>query len=406
MGAVRLLPFATSITSWVGAVCLLNGFAFSVYVSKHALSTFEVVKLFPAVVFLSFLMVRLAKGFKPKTFNAKLRSTDAKFNWMRKGNSTRFQLIMMPINHYGEKCRWIFDMIQAPYEEITVGGLLSIGLRGRSVPWLVDQQSNSIIGNSDEILSYVGALVVPALEEIAANDDGDESEEQRKQLNDRISKTKLLFQRTPETLEWEKELNVFGHAIQGWAYYYHLRSGSFMGMLAWGAYEVEHVSLIERWLVYCLFPFSRLMVGQTFNLLSEKERDERYELIRNMLDKVDTILESNRKKYSLKNGEDVFLTGKHISYVDITFCSLAAPLLSFAIVLRPPGTESYYAAGRFKSFILTNNKESKYGAPLDTETYVKNHTPKETAELEKELLDRPSGQYIVRMYEKYRKAKF
>ena len=59
----------------------------------------------------------------------------------------------MPINHFGERVRWALDLIKAPYEEYTVGGLISAFLRGRSVPHLIDRKALSMIGNSDECLA-------------------------------------------------------------------------------------------------------------------------------------------------------------------------------------------------------------------------------------------------------------
>ena len=67
----------------------------------------------------------------------------------------------MPINHFGEKVRWIMDLLDAPYEEADVGGVITVGFRRRSVPWLVDNLSSSFIGNSDEALCYLQAVIIP-----------------------------------------------------------------------------------------------------------------------------------------------------------------------------------------------------------------------------------------------------
>merc|ERR1719204_2299832 len=102
----------------------------------------------------------------------------------------------MPINHFGERLRWCMDLVGAPYEEIDVGGILSIFGRARSVPWLEDRQSCSLIGNSDECMMYIGAVHVGALPAGSTKD-----------------KCVALFQRNPDTLLWEARLNACGHAI-------------------------------------------------------------------------------------------------------------------------------------------------------------------------------------------------
>lgn len=65
----------------------------------------------------------------------------------------QYALVAMPINHFGERVRWVLDLIGADYEEFTVGGLISAFLRGRSVPQLIDRRSCSMIGNSNECLA-------------------------------------------------------------------------------------------------------------------------------------------------------------------------------------------------------------------------------------------------------------
>ena len=80
-------------------------------------------------------------------------------------NRPRFLLVAMPINHFGERVRWALDLIGAPYEEYTVGGLISAFLRGRSVPQLIDRKTCSLIGNSDECLATRLAKAQSALTE-------------------------------------------------------------------------------------------------------------------------------------------------------------------------------------------------------------------------------------------------
>ena len=70
-----------------------------------------------------------------------------------KKDKPQYALVAMPINHFGERVRWVLDLIGVDYEEFTVGGLISAFLRGRSVPHLIDRKSCSMIGNSDECIA-------------------------------------------------------------------------------------------------------------------------------------------------------------------------------------------------------------------------------------------------------------
>ena len=40
----------------------------------------------------------------------------------------RFQLVTMPLNHYGEKCRFVLDLLGVPYKKTVVPGILTIFL--------------------------------------------------------------------------------------------------------------------------------------------------------------------------------------------------------------------------------------------------------------------------------------
>jgi hypothetical protein len=393
----------SSITGWVAAVCIIFFSIFSLVVSWYQLSIQKVAFNIPLVSFLCFVTVRLMKGISPVTFNANLKSTSKQFSWLN-SNENRFVLVAMPINHFGEKVRWCLDLINAPYDEITVGGLLSIPFRARTVPYLFDNQSNSIIGNSDEILLYMNAIFTPQLELLLANN---------LSKNDvnylRLLKIKQLFLRNATTMEWEKNLNVFGHAVQGWAYYYHLGfyAKSTSVLLAWGAYEPV-VSAIERWSIFLLFPVFKMLVRDAFKLNDPKKCAERYAVIQSVLTKVDEALifqrgELNKNANSANqhvvnfSENEVFLMGSHISYIDIIFCSLAAPLLARSIpFVGADQASSLYAGGRFKSFKLSVEKREKLFC----------EAPSELLAIEDEMLSRPCGQYVLRMYTRYRKAKF
>lgn len=321
---------------------------YSLEIVIHKLSILSTFLLIPLPAITSYMIIRLSVGFMPATMRAP--SNQLK----------RFKLIAMPINHFGEKARWCLDFLGVSYDEINVGGIISLFTRGRTVPWMIDRKSCSLIGNSDEIIMYLGAVVVPTLPQEAQN------------------RAKFFFQRNEETMNYEKALNQFGHAIQGWAYYYFLDDNTDpkFALLAWGAFE-PLVSFAERALLKYFFPVFKLLMRDGLKLRDAKLCEERLQVLRSMFDRVDE---------SLKKSGGPFIFGEHFSYVDITFCSLAAPLLG--TILLYDKKKGYYAHGRFKSF----SELDLAGMPIDL------------LNLEKEFFARPCGQMVINTYKSHRES--
>mmetsp|Transcript_381 Transcript_381/g.697 ORF Transcript_381/g.697 Transcript_381/m.697 type:complete len:387 (+) Transcript_381:109-1269(+) len=351
-------PNSTSISGWKVTVCCLLFTAFSVYVSKADLT---VTTTFCGSLLLSAICYGLIRGMvgMPSTLKGNKLS--------RKFKGKRYQLVAMPVNHFGEKVRWCLDLIGAPYEETTVAGLFSIFFRGRSVPWLVDRQSHSVIGNSDEILMFMNAVHVPSLS----------SECQ--------AKAQALLNRNSSTISWESDLNNYGHAIQGWVYFFLLDSGvpSAYTFYAWGGRE-KKVSWIERLVLHAVYWVFKQQMKVVFKTYSRELMQERQRTINGVLDRVDE---------ALKASGGPFIFGSQMSYIDITFCALTAPLMAFSILYRQP--RSLYARGRFESFSDIAKKKA----------YIEN-CPIELSEFEQHLLQRPSGQLVLMMYGEYRDTQY
>ena len=149
-------PRSRSPTAIASAPAFLVALAMSLFalvVSALALSPTSALMLLPLAATCAYVVARIHRG-APVTLRGVVTSASESSTQRSQTNSRtkepRFLLVAMPVNHFGEKLRWCLDLLGAPYEESTVGGLLSAFLRGRSVPWLVDRQSCSIIGNSDE----------------------------------------------------------------------------------------------------------------------------------------------------------------------------------------------------------------------------------------------------------------
>ncbi len=123
-------------------------------ISYFQCSLWTTMMTIPFAVIGSFVAIRSMIGMPPSIMGNKLPKLF---------NGKRYQLCAMPINHFGEKLRWCLDLIKAPYEESNVAGIMTIFLRGRTVPWLVDRQSRSLLGNSDEALFFLSAVHVPTI---------------------------------------------------------------------------------------------------------------------------------------------------------------------------------------------------------------------------------------------------
>lgn len=352
----------TSISSWRVGIAVIIFCGYSILISAFHVPLWIVIVTLPVVISLIFLILRVLLASFPST----MHSTNAPESSKNDNGLKRYRFVAMPISHFCEKARWCMDLIDVPYEELNVGGILSLFFRSRTVPWLVDYSSNSLIGNSDEILMYLSAVHVPILKG------------SKKHL------AQQLFLRNEETIAWEDELNRFGHAFQGWAYHYllHPRVISDYTLRAWGGYESK-VSFVERWFLYFIHPFFRKFLTVGLALQDPVAQEKRHKIILALLEKVDV--------YFQENPSNSYLTGDHLSYIDITFCSLAAPLLYFTLVTS--STKSLYAKNRFSSFVIQN--------PEYYQELKKNY-PLELIEFEKNLLSRPCGKYIKRMYEEHR----
>lgn len=187
--------------------------------------------------------------------------------------------IRLPINHFGERVRWVLDLIGADYEEFTVGGLISAFLRGRSVPHLIDRKSCSMIGNSDECIAYLSAVYVPTIQD--------------SQLREKAAS---FLASNEQTRIWNKKLNQLGHLVQGWCYFYILAGDmDTEGCLtAWGAFEPK-VPLVHRLILRLFGPVFKSMMRLAFDLSSVEVRDKRREMIEQVLDDIDKTL--SKQKY-------------------------------------------------------------------------------------------------------------
>lgn len=324
--------------------------SYAVWVAYKRYSVMETITTLPCALVAAWAVCRADRGMPP-TLRGVVAATTGK---ECRARGPRFQLVAHPINHFGEKLRWMLDLAGAPYEEANVGAIILSVFRGRSVPWLVDRHASTIIGNSDEAVAYVGAVCAPL---------------------------DPLFRRTRETMAWEPKLNMLGHAMQGFGYSCALdpAASNIFSLVAWGAHDPT-VPVLDRLLVRMLYPILNRGMRRIFKIDSPSIRTSYQRTIDAVLDEADAVLE-----------KAPFLAGSTLTYVDITFASLLAPLMFTSITFSTP--RSKYANGRFVSFsnVFRDHPDAV--------------VPKDIFQFERNLLVRPSGRHVQRLYDEHRHHK-
>uniref|UniRef100_A0A0G4HSA7 GST C-terminal domain-containing protein n=1 Tax=Chromera velia CCMP2878 TaxID=1169474 RepID=A0A0G4HSA7_9ALVE len=125
---------------------------------------------------------------------------------------------------------------------------------------------------------------------------------------------------------------------------------------------------MERLALRILAPCLKALMRQGFRLTDSARNERRLAFIRSLLDETDAALQKS----------SAYITGPSLSYVDIAFASLMAPLL--------PGSVAFckgckYGRGRFQSF------DGAWCSVL---------------EFEAELSRRPCGKHVQRLYKEFR----
>lgn len=201
------------------------------------------------------------------------------------------ELETISASHFVEKVRWSMDRLGLDYREKPVAGTLGAFFLGRTVPQLKIRTGavRSVIGNSPEILRYLwGAYAAP--------------------LGDRAA----FLEPTPERLETEKRLGVYGTDLQIWIYR-HILQDRELTLQAWGANSPE-IPLWQRYALIALFPVLRMLMIRAFRI-TDSRHARSVARIEELLGQMEARLGDGRKTLS---GND------SVDFVDITFASLSA----------------------------------------------------------------------------------
>ena len=209
----------------------------------------------------------------------------------------KVELETISASHFVEKVRWCMDRLGIEYKERQWVGVLGVFTIGRSVPKLNIRTGlvRSSIGNSPEILRYLWGAYAARLGERAK-----------------------FLEPTPERLEMEQKLDLYGRDLQVWVYY-HILDDRDLTLHAWGC-NSPTILAWQRYIVILLFPVLRFLLRKAF-VIHEPNYAKSVQNIENLLAGIES---------SLADGRASILGDEPINYVDITFASLSA------LWLQPP----------------------------------------------------------------------
>jgi len=261
---------------------------------------------------------------------------------IRKNADNRMVLHTIKLSHYVEKVRWCLDLLDEPYDEVSDVGILGIFLTSRTVPTLDVPSGRCVLGNSSHILRYLyGAY------------------------SHKSPRVERFLRSTHETIALEKKFDEFGENIRRWAYY-HILQHTRLSLKLWGLHDKD-IPFWQRVLLVIFYPVLRGLVRGVLRI-SSKSAEESLAKAQHTFDELEALLSSDNRP---------FLTGDSISYIDITWASLAAIAVGPSIEI--------YAAGRAACCF-----------PILTDLPLEMHAPILA------FRERPAGKFALDLFDKYR----
>ena len=196
------------------------------------------------------------------------------------------KLITIPFSHYCEKARWALDRVGANYVE---DGHLPLfhytatkSRGGKSVPILVD--GKTVVRDSTDIIAWADAKKPGSLIPLAGAE---------------------------EALAIEDDFDThLGPATRRWAYYYLLPTREIDAVI------FTNVPAWQKWALKLTRPLAVRTLKRMLNVDAEGVARSRTKIDETFA-RVDDVLRDGRK----------FLTGDRFSVADLTFASLASPVL-------------------------------------------------------------------------------
>ena len=257
------------------------------------------------------------------------------------GPEPRLRLHTISFSHYTEKVRWCLDRLGIPYDEIPNVGILGVLITGRTVPMVEVPPGLTRIGDSPRILRYLWGEYAGRLP---------------------FERTAFL-EPTPATLELEQFFDrQLGNDVRVWVYARVFERRDLM-LRTWGIEETR-IPAWQRTLLKMIAPVLRFAVRQMLGV-SPSRAAKALERTRESFARVDAMLADGRR----------YLMGGTLTFVDLTFASLAA------LAVLPAEYAGHSLAGRRVSI-----------EDVDAEW----------RSLVEEFRARPAGQFVLRLYREER----
>jgi len=251
------------------------------------------------------------------------------------------QLHTISFSHYTEKVRWCLDRLAVPYEEVPNVGILGVLVTGRTVPALEVPPGLTRIGDSPRILRYLWGEYAGRLP---------------------FERTAFL-EPTPATLELEQFLDRrLGNDVRVWVYSRVFERRD-LTLRSWGV-EESRIPGWQRALLKALAPLLRFAVRRMLGVTPGRA-SRALERTRESFERVDALLADGR----------TYLMGESMSFVDITFASLAA------LAVLPPEYAGRSLGGRR---LTLDDLDADWRAEVEA------------------FRARPSGQFVLRLYRQER----
>lgn len=201
------------------------------------------------------------------------------------------ELHTITYSHYVEKVRWCLDATGIAYREVPSVGILGLLLTARTVPLLVLPASRTAIGDSPQILRFLWGA-----------------------YSSRLAPERCRFlEPSEEALLLENHFDQkLGVNVRLWSYW-HLLEQRDLALMMWGLREPG----IPRWqtaLLPLLYPLQAAMVTRMLGV-TESRAVAALAATRQVFAEVDARLADGRR---------YLMGGDEMTFVDITFASLAA----------------------------------------------------------------------------------
>jgi len=243
------------------------------------------------------------------------------------------ELHTISYSHYVEKVRWCLDAAGINYREVPSVGILGILLTARTVPLLVLPASRTSVGDSPQILRFLWGAWSSKLDPARCR----------------------FLEPTAERVALEKHFDKeLGVNVRLWSYW-HLLQQRDLTMMMWGLGEPT-IPQWQRTILPVVYPVLVAMLRRMLGV-SEMRAAAALAATQRVFAEVDERLADGRR---------YLMGGDEMTFVDITFASLAALVLfpdgygGGAVSVRSGPVERMAPAWRSEVYALRETAAGKF----------------------------------------------